>query len=92
MTILMANLEIDLTMLQDGKFISENLFFINGFDIKGKSIIVLDDQLTSSATAYEISSQLRQNGAKNILFIALFYLILHIESKACPKCGKTFKD
>jgi phosphoglycolate phosphatase-like HAD superfamily hydrolase len=72
-------------------FISENLFFINSFDIKGKSIIVLDDQFTSSATAYEISSQLRRNGAKNILFIALFYLILPIESKACPKCGKPLK-
>jgi len=73
------------------KFISENLFFDNSFDVKGKSIIVLDDQFTSSATAYEISSQLRKNGATNVLFIALFYLILHIESKACPKCGKPLK-
>ncbi len=79
------------------KFISENLFFDNSFDVKNKNIIVLDDQFTSSATAYEISSQLRKQGAKNILFIALFYLILPIESKTCPNvingelCGKPLK-
>jgi hypothetical protein len=28
---------------------------------------------------------------KNILFIALFYLILPIESKICPNCGQPMK-
>jgi len=73
------------------EFISKNLFFDKTINVKDKSVIILDDQFTSSATAYEISTQLRENGAKNILFIALFYLILPIESKACPKCGKALK-
>ena len=59
--------------------------------MNGKNIIVIDDQFTSSATANEISYQLRNKGVKNILFVALFYLILPIESKLCPKCGKPLK-
>ena len=73
------------------KFISENLFFDKSVDVKNKNVIILDDQFTTSATAYEISEQLRTNGAKNILFIALFYLILPVESKSCPKCGKPLR-
>jgi phosphoglycolate phosphatase-like HAD superfamily hydrolase len=73
------------------KFIANNLYIVNDIELKGKSIIVLDDQFTSSATANEICSQLRNKGVKNILFIALFYLILPIESKVCPKCGKPLK-
>lgn len=73
------------------EFISQNLFIKNGIDVNGKNIIILDDQFTSSATAYEVSTQLRKNGAKNILFVALFYLILPIESKDCPKCKKPLK-
>jgi predicted HAD superfamily phosphohydrolase YqeG len=73
------------------EFISNNLSLDTNICVKDKSIIILDDQFTSSATAQEISSQLRKNGAKNILFIALFYLILSIESKNCPKCSKPLK-
>jgi histidinol phosphatase-like enzyme len=79
------------------EFISKNLYFDKAIDVKDKSVIMIDDQFTSSATAYEISTQLRENGAKNILFIALFYLILSIESKCCPNiisgiaCGKPLK-
>lgn len=72
-------------------FIASNLRTIDGIGINGKSIIIIDDQFTSSATANEISQQLRNKGAKNILFISLFYLILPIESKNCPKCGKALK-
>ena len=78
-------------------FISKNLHLDKSIDVKNKSIIILDDQFTSSATAYEISTQLRENGAKNILFIALFYLILPVESKSCPNlvsdnvCGHPLK-
>lgn len=71
------------------EFLKGNLFLDNSIDIKNKSIIILDDQFTTSATAYYISNQLREQGAKNILFIALFYLILTVESgKYCPHCGK----
>jgi len=79
------------------EFISQNLFVVPGIDVNGKNIIIIDDQFTSSATAYEVSTQLRSLGAKNILFIALFYLILPIESKSCPNiinsqlCGKPLK-
>jgi predicted HAD superfamily phosphohydrolase YqeG len=79
-------------------FISENLKIIQGIELNGKNVIVIDDQFTSSATANEISSQLRKRGVKNILFIALFYLILPIESiRSCSNivdglvCGNRMK-
>lgn len=67
-------------------FIARYLSTYESIDLKGKNIIVIDDQFTSSATAYEISTQLRGRGAKNILFVALFYLILPISNKTCPEC------
>jgi len=71
------------------EFLKENLFLDNSIDIQDKNIIILDDQFTTSATAYYISNQLRERGARNIYFIALFYLILTVESgKYCPHCGK----
>lgn len=73
------------------EFISKYLNVIDGVALNEKSIIVIDDQFTSSATAYEICHQLRGKGAQNILFIALFYLILSVESKPCPKCNKPLK-
>jgi phosphoglycolate phosphatase-like HAD superfamily hydrolase len=72
-------------------FISKYLRTVEGINLGGKNIIVIDDQFTSSATANEISQQLRNNGASNVLFVALFYLILPIEGKVCPKCGKMLK-
>lgn len=87
-----ANVEGKLRNQPDYKsrraFIAKYLSTYKSYDLKGKSIIVIDDQFTSSATAYEISTQLRNRGAKNILFIALFYLILAVSNKTCPKCGK----
>ena len=73
------------------KFISENLHIISNINLEGKNIIIIDDQLTSSATAFEVCKQLRDKGVINILFIALFYLILPVESKICPNCGKSLK-
>lgn len=72
-------------------FISANLKTIQSIELQGRNIIVIDDQFTSSATANEISQQLRNKGVKNILFVSLFYLILPIESKNCPQCGKALK-
>ncbi|OBX17585.1 hypothetical protein LX77_02798 [Gelidibacter algens] len=69
-------------------FIAKYLSTYKSFDLNDKNIIVIDDQFTSSATAYEVATQLRNRGAKNILFIALFYLILPISNKICPKCSK----
>ena len=70
------------------EFIAKYLSTYETFDLNNKSIIIIDDQFTSSATAYEIATQLRNRGASNILFIALFYLILPLSNKTCPKCGK----
>ena len=62
---------------------------VNKTCIKDKNIIVLDDQLTTSATAWHVIHQLKNKGAKNILFIALFQMILPVEScMLCPCCGK----
>lgn len=73
------------------EFIHKYLFTTDTTDLNEKSVIVIDDQFTSSATAYEISTQLKNKGVKNILFIALFYLILPIQSKLCPRCGSNLK-
>ncbi|MGE8342530.1 MAG: hypothetical protein ACN6OI_15980 [Flavobacterium sp.] len=73
------------------EYISTYLKTKQTHDLKGKNIIIIDDQFTTSATATEISEQLRNKGAGNILFVALFYLILPIESKDCPNCGKSLK-
>ena len=72
-------------------FISKFLTTKQEFDLKDKNIIIIDDQFTSSATAYEIVTQLKSKGAKNILFIALFYLILPIHSKKCPRCNNDMR-
>lgn len=73
------------------EFIAKYLKTSEDIELNRKSVIVVDDQFTSSATANEISQQLRNKGAKNILFVALFYLILPIESRFCPRCGKPLK-
>lgn len=70
------------------EFIGKHIHISENIDLKDKSIIVIDDQFTTSATAYEISNQLRSAGVKNILFIALFYLTLPVNSKTCSRCGK----
>jgi len=78
-------------------FISKYLSIINETELMHKSVIVIDDQFTSSATANEIARQLKNKGVKNVLFIALFYLILPVKSKNCPNlingklCGKPLR-
>lgn len=58
-------------------------------NINGKNIVVIDDQLTTSATAWYVIRKLKAKGAKNILFIALFQMALPLESDVlCPRCGK----
>jgi len=79
------------------EYINKYLKTTEEIDLNGKNIIVIDDQFTSSATANEINHQLRNKGAKNILFVSMFYLILPVEIKTCPNkvngnvCGKTLK-
>lgn len=58
--------------------------------IQGRNIIVLDDQLTTAATAWHVIHKLKEKGAKNVLFIAMFQMILGVNNNdmLCPQCGK----
>lgn len=70
------------------KYLENNLELSDEIDIKGKNIIILDDQLTTGATANYIIKLLKRRGAYNIIFVTLFQMILAIEDgKTCPKCG-----
>lgn len=61
----------------------------NKYPLKGLNIIVLDDQLTTSATAWYVIRELKKKGAKNIMFIAMFQITLPVDSDVfCPKCRK----
>lgn len=70
-------------------YLSNNMYICKDIDIRNKNIIVLDDQLTTGATAFEIKDRFINEGVGNILFITLFYIILQVsDEKICPKCGK----
>lgn len=57
--------------------------------LSGKNIIVLDDQLTTAATAWHVIRKLKEKGARNILFIAMFQITLSVSNgMICPRCGK----
>lgn len=61
----------------------------NKLNIRGKNIVVIDDQLTTSATAWYAIHKLKAKGAKNVLFIALFQMVLPVASDVlCPNCGR----
>jgi hypothetical protein len=58
-------------------------------DLKGKNVVVIDDQYTTGATAMSHVDMLLEAGVRNILFVALFYLTEEVPGeKVCPQCGK----
>ncbi len=57
--------------------------------LRNKSIVVLDDQITTGATAEVALDLLKAEGVKNIMFVALYQLIDLVDSdRPCPNCGK----
>ncbi len=61
----------------------------NEISLTGKNIVVLDDQLTTAATAWYVIRKMKEKGAKNILFIAIFQMVLAVNNDIlCPMCGK----
>lgn len=59
------------------------------FSLEGKNVIVLDDQFTTGATAWHVIRKLRKKGVKNVLFIAMFQMVLPVNNGVtCPRCGK----
>lgn len=60
----------------------------HNIDINGKNIIVLDDQLTTGATAWYMISKLKEAGAANVMFVTLFQMTLNVSPQIqCPQCG-----
>lgn len=54
-----------------------------------RNIVVLDDQFTTGATAWHVIRKLKELGARNVLFIAMFQMVLPVNNGVtCPKCGK----
>lgn len=75
------------TIAERRTFVNTNLKLCDIVDVTDKNVIVLDDQYTTGATADAITGKLREKGAKNILFIALFHLVTSVNSsKVCPRC------
>ena len=71
------------------EFLNQYLQVEESASLNGKSIIVLDDQLTTGATAFYAIKKLRELGAVNVMVIAMFQMILPVYTgKICPRCGK----
>ncbi len=71
------------------RFIKDFVCLKSDADLKGKNVIVVDDQYTTGATAMSHIGMLIEAGVENILFVTLFYLTEEVPAeKICPECGK----
>lgn len=69
-------------------FIRGSLHVRAGVELTGQNVVVLDDQITTGATADTVRGLLRARGARDILFIAMVCLVDGVPSeKTCPACG-----
>lgn len=59
--------------------------------IAGKNVIMIDDQLTTGATAEACIQMLNENGAVNIMFLVPFFMTTEVSIKKCPHCHKPMK-
>ncbi len=74
------------------QFLNDYLRVDDSIDLRGANIIVIDDQLTTSATAHYVIKQFRERGAKNVFFIAFFQMIMEVgDAMICPQCGQKMK-
>lgn len=74
------------------QFLVDFLRVDDGVDLRGANIIVIDDQLTTGATAHYVIKQFRDRGAKNVFFIAFFQMIMEVgDAVICPQCGQKMK-
>lgn len=72
----------------------ENAFLYNG-DLRGKSVVLIDDVVTTGATISECIRELNRRGADNISVVALAINQMHGSywstnqpSVSCPCCGR----
>lgn len=73
-------------------FIKRFVRLAGDVNLSGKNIIIIDDQYTTGATAMTHVDMLIYAGVKNILFVALFYLVDEVAiEKVCPRCGKNVR-
>lgn len=74
------------------QFLNDYLRIDESVDLRGANIIVIDDQLTTGATAHYVIKQFRERGAKNVFFFAFFQMIVEVGDKMiCPNCGMAMK-
>ncbi|WP_172330336.1 hypothetical protein [Mangrovicoccus sp. HB161399] len=71
------------------KFVRQFVRLDPAANLHGKSVIVFDDQYTTGATAVAHADMLLEAGARNVLFVALFFLVNDVPiERSCPRCGK----
>jgi len=75
-------------------FLRKNLFLADAAAelVRGRNVVLLDDQYTTGATAEVARGLLQDAGAECVLFVALYQLIDGVDSdKPCPNCGKAMR-